>query len=83
MHIQMVMLPYEWQFKDENVYILPEKTSRLNIFGIIIRRNQYKGFATQEYINAGRLVDFFCKFYFEVKKTVVVIDNASVHRYRK
>ena len=77
-------VPYGWQFKDENVYIPSEKTARLNIFGMITRRNQYKGFTTQESINADRLVDFLDRFSFEVKKkTVVVLDNASVHRNRK
>ena len=72
-------VPYGWQFKDENVYIPSEKTARLNIFGMITRRNQYKGFTTQESINADKLVDFLDIFSFEVKKkTVVVLDNASV-----
>lgn len=77
-------VPYGWQFKDENVYIPSEKAARLNIFGMITRRNQYKGFTTQESINADRLVDYLDRFSFEVKKkTVVVLDNASVHRNRK
>ena len=51
---------------------------------MITRRNQYKGFTTQESINADRLVDYLDRFSFEVKKkTVVVLDNASVHRNRK
>ena len=77
-------IPYGWQFKDEHVYILSEKTARLNIFGMITRRNQYKGFTTQESINANRHVDYLDRFSFEVnKKTVVAFDNASVHRNRK
>ena len=81
---------YQWlctlrrQFKDENVYIPSEKTARLNIFGMITRRNQYKGFLSQESINADKLVDFLDRFSFEVKKkTVIVLDNASVHRNQK
>ena len=35
-------VPYGWQFKDENVYIPSEKAARLNIFGMITKRNQYK-----------------------------------------
>lgn len=77
-------VPYGWQFKDENVYIPSEKAARLNIFGMITKRNQYKGFTTQESINADRLVDYLDRLSFEVKKkTVVVLDNASVHRNRK
>lgn len=77
-------VPYGWQFKDEYVYIPSEKAARLNIFGMITRRNQYKGFTTQESINADRIVDYLDRFSFKVeKKTVVVLDNASVHRNRK
>lgn len=51
---------------------------------MITRRNQYKGFMKQESINADRLVDYLDKFSFQInKKTVVVLDNASVHRNRK
>ena len=77
-------VPYGWQFKDENVYISSEKAARLNIFGMITKKNQYKGFTTQEPINADKVVDYLDKVSFEVtKKTVVVLDNASVHRNRK
>ena len=77
-------VPYGWQFKDENVYIPSHKAARLNIFGMITRRNQYKGFTTQESINADRITDYLDKFSFEVKKkTVIVLDNASVHRNQK
>ncbi len=42
---------------------------------MITRRNQYKGFTTQEFINADRLVVFLDRLSFEVKKkTVVVLD---------
>ena len=41
-------------------------------------------FTTQESINADRIVDYLDRFSFKVeKKTVVVLDNASVHRNRK
>lgn len=59
MYIQ-IYVPYGWLFKDEHVYIPSEKAARLNIIGMITRKNQYKGFTTQESINADKL--------FEVKK---------------
>ena len=71
---------YGWQFKDEHIYIPSEKAARLNIFGMISRRNQYKGFSTQESITVDKLVDFLDRFSFEIeKKTVVVLDNTFVH----
>ena len=51
-------VPYGWQFKNEDIYIPSEKAARLNIFGMITKRNQYKGFTTQESINADKIVDY-------------------------
>ena len=77
-------VPYGWQFKDEDVYIPYEKAGRLNIFGMITRRNQYKGFMTRESINADKVIDYLDKLSLQVKKkTFVVLDNASVHRNAK
>jgi transposase len=77
-------VPYGWQFKDEDVFIPSEKSARLNIFGMITRRNQYKGFMTQESINADKVSDFLDKMSFQVRKrTFVVLDNATVHRNAK
>ena len=77
-------VPYGWQYKDEDVYVPAEKAARLNIFGMITRRNEYKGFTTQESINADKVVEYLDLMSFSVKKkTVVVLDNASVHRNRK
>ena len=48
---------------------------------MITKRNQYKGFTTQESINADKIVDYLDRFSFNVtKKTVIVLDNASVQR---
>ena len=35
-------VPYGWQFPDEDVYIASGRTARLNIFGMIDRKNKYK-----------------------------------------
>ena len=77
-------VPYGWQFKDEDVHIPSEKAGQLNIFGMITRRNQYKGFMTRESINADKVIDYLDKLSLQVKKkTFVVLDNASVHRNAK
>lgn len=77
-------VPYGWQFKDEDVFIPSEKSARLNIFGMITRGNQYKGFMTQESINADKVSDFLDKMSLQVRKrTFVVLDNATVHRNAK
>ncbi|MDP4238107.1 MAG: transposase [Bacteroidota bacterium] len=77
-------VPYGWQLPGEDVCIVSQRNARLNIFGMIDRRNQYEGFATTENINADMVVDFLDAFSFRVlKDTFVVLDNATVHRNHK
>ncbi len=72
-------VPYGWQFKEEGVFFPFAKS-----FGMITRRNQYRGFMTQESINPDKVSDFFDKMSFQVrKKTIIILDNASVHRNAK
>jgi transposase len=66
------------------VCIPSQKSARLNIFGMIDRKNHYEGFATTESINADKVVDFLDAFSLRVRKnTFVVLDNATVHRNKK
>lgn len=77
-------VPYGWQFRSEDVFIASEKSARLNIFGMITRRNQYKGFTTTQSIDADKIVEYLDIMSLHIeKKTVVVLDNASVHRGSK
>lgn len=77
-------VPYGWQYRDEDVYVPAERSARLNIFGMITRRNEYEGFTTQESIDADKILAYLDHLSFSVtKKTVVVMDNASVHRNKK
>ena len=32
-------VPYGWQFEDENIYIPSKKAAKLNIFGMITKKN--------------------------------------------
>ena len=77
-------VPYGWQFPDEDVYIACQRSARMNIFGMINRKNNYKGFATTDSITADKVVEFLDTFSFQVRKnTFVVLDNATVHRNHK
>ena len=56
----------------------------MNIFGMINRKNNYKGFATTDSITADKVVEFLDALSFQVRKnTFVVLDNATVHRNHK
>ena len=77
-------VPYGWQFRDEDVYVPSWKAQRLNIFGMIDRNNRYHGFTTTESIDADKVVEYLDAFSLGIRKdTVIVLDNASVHRNRK
>jgi transposase len=77
-------VPYGWQFPGEEVYIPSQRTERLNIFGMIDRKNHYEGFTSTESITADKLVNFLDTFSLRVRKdTFVVLDNATVHRNHK
>ena len=56
----------------------------MNIFGMINRKNNYKGFATTDSITADKVVEFLDALSFQVRKnTFVVLDNATIHRNHK
>ena len=61
-----------------------QRSARMNIFGMINRKNNYKGFTTTDSITADKVVEFLDAFSFQVcKNTFVVLDNATVHRNHK
>lgn len=77
-------VPYGWQLPGEQVCIPSQRRARLNIFGMIDRKNRYEGFTTTESITADKVVGFLDTFSLGVRKdTFVVLDNATVHRNHK
>ena len=77
-------VPYGWQFKDEDAFVPAKKAARLNIFGFISRNNEYRGFTTQENITQDKIMSYLDGFSKSIdRKTVLVLDNASVHRGEK
>ena len=82
--VKLEYVPYGWQFKDEDVFVPPRKAARLNLFGFISRNNEYHGFTAQENITQDKIVSYLDEFSKSItQKTVLVFDNASVHRGRK
>ena len=74
-------VPYGWQFPGETVTIPSEKKARLNIWGMVDYNSIYHGFSSMESMTAEKIADFIDKFSVTIKKeTVIVLDNASVHR---
>ena len=72
---------YGWQFSDEDVCFLSDKSYKINCFGIINRQSQCLWQVTQENINTEFILVFFEKFSFEIQcTTFVVLDNARIHK---
>lgn len=75
------VLPRAWQPKNEQIRIFPQRDKKLNLFGIFSADNVAVTYQTKANINSEfliRAIDDFCK-YIE-KPTVLVLDNAPVHR---
>lgn len=77
-------VPYGLQFKGEDYYVACDQKFRLNCFGIIDRNSYYDGFTTIESINSDKIIEYLDAFsYLIKKKTVIVLDNAKIHRAKK
>lgn len=74
-------VPYAWHLKGEDVFIPAQKGTRISMFGMTSRDNEYHGFETVGTINAQMVVDFLDDYSKTIEKmTFVVLDNASIHR---
>ncbi len=73
-------IPYGWQAKGEYTKLLPQKSKRLNVFGIINKQNNLTSFISTHNFDSKLVVaciDDFSKTI--TNKTFLIIDNASIH----
>jgi transposase len=76
-------VPYGWQFPGEDIHIPVEKAYRINIPGFINRQSKYMGMMTESNIGADTVIGYLENLSFCIrKKTVLILDNASVHKSR-
>lgn len=74
-------VPYGWHLADEYLFVPSGEKHRLNFFGMISADCRYNGFDTEDSITGEVLADFLDEFSLGITKpTVVVLDNASIHR---
>lgn len=74
-------MPYGWQEKGATVEMPCSKSKRLNVFGIYNKNNEFYPFATENNINSEFVIASIDSFVERVlKPTVLVIDNASMHK---
>ena len=73
-------IPYAWQ-EPESVIELPAmKYGRINVLGVMNRHNDWHAYMFEQSIHTGVVIacfDAFCQTI--TKKTVVIMDNASIH----
>jgi len=77
-------VPYGWQFNDEDVCIEVQKGRSINLFGLISRSNDFLYKLSEKNINSNFIVEFLDDLSLSIeKKTVIILDNASIHKARK
>lgn len=76
-------VPYAWQFLDEQVAMPSSPGKGVNCFALLTRDNRALVETTGESITAGFIFEQFERLSLALRRlTVVVIDNAGVHRAR-
>ena len=76
-------LPSAWQKKDNHLAIVPNRYARTNVFGFLSRHLDFYAYTIKGSINstvAIAFVDEFIKDRRFDQQTVIVLDNAPVHR---
>jgi transposase len=74
-------IPYAWQASGEVIELPAMKYGRMNVLGFMNRNNDLHAYMFEQSIHTGVVIgcfDAFCRTI--TKKTVVVMDNASIHR---
>jgi len=74
-------VPYGWQPKGEYIHITPLKSSSTQVFGLMSIDNRLQAYSCQGSMNSTTLISLLDDFAGQlVQPTVVVLDNAPIHR---
>lgn len=76
-------VPYAWQESSEKIEIKSQQSSRLNVLGFLNKFNELEAYTFTCSINSDIVIaciDQFCEKI--TKKTILVLDNASIHQNR-
>lgn len=72
---------YAWQYTGEQIEIVPQKSKRLNVFGMMSQGKRLTSFLKEATIKASFLVSCIEEWMKTLHKpTVLVLDNAPVHQ---
>lgn len=74
-------IPYGWQEINQPIRVKTKQSKRLNIFGLMTSKNDLEAYSFYGSATAELIIAFINNFAKKVvKKTVIVLDNATVHR---
>lgn len=74
-------VPYAWQFADEQVAMPSERGGSVNCFALLSRDNRMHRYLTEQTITAAWISERLDALSLSLSRlTVVVLDNASVHK---
>jgi transposase len=77
-------LTYGWQPPREYVRITPVGGNRLNVFGLLSRENELQAYTIDKSVDSDVVIASIDDFVKTITmKTVIVLDNASIHRSAK
>jgi hypothetical protein len=80
----MPVIPYAWQPVNKHILLSPIKSKRINVLGFFKRDNTLHPYMIEGTVNAEIVIACFDDFCTSLsKKTVVVLDNASIHTSEK
>jgi transposase len=73
-------VPYGWQNVGEYLTIKSRRSQRLNVLGIMNRRNHFEAYVSTQSINSDVIIACIDAFFSTVDlPTVIVLDQASIH----
>ncbi len=74
-------VPYAWQPKGQTIEIPSARGKYVTVAGFLSKNNTFYDYSFEKPLSAATLVSIFEDFIAETtKKTVVVLDNAPIHR---
>jgi transposase len=78
------VVPYAWQTKGNPILLPAAKGRYLNVVGLMSRKNDLFFDMLETTFNSDKAITFMDKFVSQtVKKTVVILDNAPIHKSKK
>jgi transposase len=77
-------VPYAWQAVGETIEISSRRSKRLNVLGFCNKQQDFHATTVQGYVDSEIVIACFDQFCDTInKKTIVVVDNASMHTSSK